>query len=320
MRLSMVASIFVAFAVAFAALAVAQTAPDRNNYQLGPGDQIVIRAENVPDISEKPVRVDLTGFINMPVIGHIKASGMTVNQLEEAIAERLKVTLEHPDVAVSITEYKSQPISVFGEVMTPGVHQLEGRKSLVEILAIVGGVKPDAGPMLQITRQIEYGRIPLPNAKDDPTGKFSIAEVQIKPLVGAKTPQFDIQIEPYDVISVPKAEYVYIAGDVTKAGALPLNDGPNVSLLVVLATSGGPTKTADLKKARIMRLVPGSAKRDEVSVDISRIISGKADDIEMAPGDILLIPGSAWKKASARALEAAVQAGTLLATYGVIGL
>lgn len=310
-------AIFLIFPAAFV---TAQTAPpDRVNYRLGSGDQIVIRAANDPDISDKPIRVDLTGFINMPTIGHIHAAGMTVDQLEAVIADRLRVIIEHPEVAVSVTEYQSQPVSVYGEVMTPGVHQLQGRKTLVELLATVGGVKPDAGPTLRITRQIEYGRIPLPGAKDDPTGRFSVAEVQIKPLIDAKTPEYDIAIEPYDIISVPKAGFVYIAGDVNKSGAMPLNDGPKVSLLVLLATSGGPTKTADLKKARIMRLVAGQSRRDQIPVDISRIISGKADDVDLSAGDILLIPGSAWKRAQARTLEAAIQAGTMIATYGIIG-
>ena len=95
---------------------------------LGPGDQIVIRAANMPDVSEKPIRIDLNGNINMPMIGRIQAGGMTVGQLEEEIARRLKVYLEEPDVAVSITEYQSQPVSVFGEVANPGVHQLQGGK------------------------------------------------------------------------------------------------------------------------------------------------------------------------------------------------
>jgi polysaccharide export outer membrane protein len=311
----------ITFLVCAAVFGSAQTPPpDRTNYRLGAGDQIIIRAANDPDISEKPIRVDLSGYINMPTIGHIHAAGMTADQLEAAIADRLKVIIEEPDVAVSVMEFQSQPVSVYGEVMTPGVHQLQGRKTLVELLAVTGGVKEDAGPALRITRQLEYGRIPLPGAKDDPTGKYSIAELQIKPLIDAKTPDFDIAIQPYDVISVPKADFVFIAGDVTKAGALPLSDGPRMSLLVLLATSGGPTRTSDLKKARIMRLVAGQNKRDQIPVDIAKIVSGKADDVELSSGDILLIPGSGLKRAQSRALESAIQAGTLLMTYGIIGL
>jgi polysaccharide export outer membrane protein len=292
--------------------------PERSSYLLGPGDQILIRAANVPDISEKSIRIDLNGSINMPMIGHIAASGLTVEQLESEIVKRLKVYLEEPEVAVSITEYQSQPVSVFGEVGNPGVHQLQGRKTLVELLAITGGLKADSGPNVLITRRLENGRIPLPGATDDPTGKFSVASLQLKPLIQAKTPEKDIEIQPYDVISVPKAEFIYVAGDVTKTGLLQLNDSPTMSIMEALSSSGGITKTSDPKKARILRPVSGTSKRDQVSVDVSRIMNGKAEDVQLVAGDILFIPVSASKKATIRALEAAIQVGTVLLTSGVV--
>jgi polysaccharide biosynthesis/export protein len=290
----------------------------RSSYLLGAGDQILIRASNVPDISEKPIRIDLNGFFNMPMIGRVEAGGLTVDQLQDEIAKRLKVYLEEPDVAVSVVEYQSQPVSVFGEVTTPGVHQLQGRKTLVEILAMTGGVKPEAGPTVRITRRLENGRIPLPGAKDDPSGKFSVAELELKPLVQAKTPQNDIEIEPYDIISVPKAEFVYIAGDVTKSGALTLTERPTMLIMEALSSTGGVTKTSDAKRARILRSVPGSSRREQVPVDIARIMNGKSEDVELQAGDILFVPGSTSKKATMRALEAAIQTGTIVLTYGVI--
>lgn len=288
-------------------------------YTLGIGDQILIRAANAPEISEKPVRIDLNGYINMPMIGRLEAKGLTVEQLEAELTKRLKVYLEAPEVAVSVSEYQSQPVSTLGEVGTPGVHQLQGRKSLVEILALSGGLKPEAGPTVRITRKLEYGRIPLPNAADDPTGKFSVAELELKPLIDAKTPEKDIQIQPYDIISVPKAEFVYIGGDVSKSGAVTLNDKTTISILEALASTGGVLKTADPRKARILRPVPGG-KREEVPVDIAKIMNGTADDIQLRAGDLLFVPGASTtgRKAALRAVEAAISTGTMILTYGVI--
>jgi polysaccharide biosynthesis/export protein len=288
------------------------------SYLLGPGDQIVIRAANAPDISEKPIRIDPTGIVNMPTIGRIHAAGLTVEALEAELVKRLKVYLEEPDVAVSLTEYHSQPVSIFGEVMTPGVHQLEGRKTLVEMLSLAGGLKEDAGPSVRLTRRLEYGRIPLPGAADDATGQFSIAELPLKPLIDAKTPDKDILVQPYDTISVPKAEFVYIAGDVTKAGAVPLTDAHSISVMEALSTSGGLLKTAAPNKSRILRPAPGASAREQVPVDVNKIMNGKAEDVRLRAGDILYIPGSAAKRASTRAIEAAVQVSTVILTYGVI--
>jgi polysaccharide biosynthesis/export protein len=314
--------LFISFSLLCHAAAVPETSERKSfagtSYLLGAGDQILIRAANVPDISEKPMRIDLNGFLNMPMIGRIEAGGLTVEQLQIEMEKRLKVYLEEPDVAISVTEYQSQPVSVFGEVVTPGVQQVQGRRTLVEILALTGGLKAEAGPTVRITRRLENGRIPLPGAKDDATGKFSVADLEIKPLIQARTPEKDIEIQPYDIISVPKAEYVYVAGDVTKSGALSLTDRPTMLIMEALSSTGGVTKTSDAKKARILRPIPGSSKREQVPVDIARIMNGKGEDVELQPGDILFIPGSASKKATLRALEAAIQTGTAILTYGVI--
>jgi polysaccharide export outer membrane protein len=285
---------------------------------LGPGDQIVIRAANAPDISEKPIRIDLGGIINMPTIGRVQAGGLTVEALEAELVKRLKVYLEEPDVAVSVTEYQSQPVSIFGEVMTPGVHQLEGRKTLVEMLSLAGGLKDEAGPSVRLTRRLEYGPIPLPGAANDATGRFSIAELQLKPLIDARTPEKDILVQPYDIISVPKAEFVYIAGDVTKSGAVSLTGAHSISIMEALSSTGGLLKTAAANKSRILRPIDGVSKREQMPVDVNKIMNGKAEDVQLLAGDILFVPGSAAKKASVRAIEAAVQAGTVILTYGVI--
>src|SRR5580658_6405073 len=138
----------------------ATPAQARVTYLLGPEDVVTIRAENAADMSEKPFRVDADGELKLPMIGRIHAGGLTPEQLEAEIAKRLKVYLEEPEVTVSITEFRSQPVSIVGAVSAPGVHQLEGQKSLVEMLAVAGGLRPDAGPMVMITRRMEFGRIP----------------------------------------------------------------------------------------------------------------------------------------------------------------
>ncbi len=110
----------------------------RSSYILGPDDQIVVHALNVPDISDKPLRLDLNGDLKLPMVGRIHAGGLTSEQLEAEMTKRLSVYLENPDVAVTIAEFHSQPVSVIGAVNAPGVHQIEGRKTLIEILSSSG--------------------------------------------------------------------------------------------------------------------------------------------------------------------------------------
>ena len=292
--------------------------PARSSYRLGADDQIILRVSNAPDLSEKPLRIDAEGYIKLPMIGRVQAAGMTTEQLEGELIKRLKVYLEQPEVAVSVAEFHSQPVSVIGAVGSPGVQQLQGRKTLVEVLSLAGGLRPDAAPNAKVTRRLEWGRIPLPGAKDDPTGQFSIAEVDLKSLIGAKNPEQNIPILPQDVISVPRADIVYILGEVTKAGALPLDAGDTISVLEALSTAGGTLRTASPGSAKILRTVAGSKKRAELPVDIKKIQAGKTEDVALMAGDILFVPGSNAKRASVRAAEAALQVGTMALTYGMI--
>src|SRR5919201_6222001 len=112
----------------------------RTTYRLGPDDQIMIQVSDVPDINGKPQRLDPNGDLKLPMIGRVRASGMTLEQLEAELTNRLKVYIHEPDVAVSVTEFHSQPVSVIGAVNTAGVRQLEGRKTLIEVLSLSGGV------------------------------------------------------------------------------------------------------------------------------------------------------------------------------------
>jgi polysaccharide export outer membrane protein len=288
------------------------------DYRLGVGAQILVRVSNAPDLNEKTFRVDQRGFIDAPMIGRVQAAGMTVEELEKVFVDRLHVMLQEPDVAITVAEYQTQPVSVFGDVGSPGVQQILGRKTLIEVLAMAGGARPDAGPVVRITRKLENGPIPLPGAAVDATGMFSVAQVELKPLIAARTPEKDILILPFDVISVPRAELVYIAGDVVKSGSLSLTDRSTMSIVEALSATGGVTKTADTKKARILRIVPGSPVRAQLPVDISKIMNGKAGDIELLAGDILVVPPSNMKKATQRALETAIQVGTVILSAGVM--
>jgi polysaccharide export outer membrane protein len=287
-------------------------------YVLGPADQIVIHASDVPDISGKPQRLDPNGDLKLPMIGRVHAAGMTLDQLERELTERLKVYLEEPDVAVTVTEFHSQPVSVIGAVGTSGIHQLEGRKTIIEVLSMAGGVGADAGPSLRITRRLEWGRVPLPGATEDTTGGFSIAEIDLRSLLDARNPEQNITVRPYDVISVPRAETVYIVGEVARPGPLPLSGGHSISVIEALSSSGGVLRTAAPGHARILRRIPGDQKRVELKIDLKQIMQGKANDLPLAAGDILVVPDSSGKKVTARAIEALVQVGTFIGTYGVL--
>jgi polysaccharide biosynthesis/export protein len=287
----------------------------RGRYILGPDDQVTIRALEAEEISEKPVQIDAGGFISVPMIGRVFAGGLTAEQLEVSIAQKLSHYLTHPEVAVNITEYRSQPVSVIGEVNNAGIVQLRGSKSLVEVLSLAGGLKPDAGYWIEITRHIEWGRIPLANARDDASGKFSVARVSYQAIVNSSSPVENIPICPNDVISVPRANLVYVTGQVRKSGGFMLREKESMSVLQALSLAEGPGVTASLSNARILRGGTGPLGRTEIPVDVKKMYDGRKPDIPMQPEDILFIPNNTGKAVGLRTMDAVIQIGTGMAVY-----
>ena len=157
-----------------------------SGYVLGPDDQIVIHAIDSPEISDKPFLIGMNGNVTLPLIGRVQAGGLTVEQLETELNTRLKKYVHDPQVAVTVAEFRSQPVSVFGAVAKPGVIQLRGRKTLYEVLSMAGGPTETAGSSLTVTRRRENGEIPLPGATVDPTGQFSTAELNVQETAGGK--------------------------------------------------------------------------------------------------------------------------------------
>jgi polysaccharide export outer membrane protein len=171
-----------------ATLGAQQAEPVATNYVLGPDDQITVQAPDVEEISGKTFRIDRSGHVNLTLIGVVQAAGLTAVELQSRIKDRLRKYLRNPDITVSITDFRSQPVSVVGAVQNSGVHQLQGSKNLLGVLSLAGGLRADAGATVKITRRLTWGRLPLPDAADDPTGQYSVASLPIRSMMIAAHP------------------------------------------------------------------------------------------------------------------------------------
>jgi polysaccharide export outer membrane protein len=289
----------------------------RSTYLLGPDDQLEISGPELTDMSTKPVRIDGEGDIAVPLAGPVHVAGLTVQQTEQELDRVLSKYIRRPQVVVNVVEVRSQPVSVVGAVNSPGVHQVQGHKTVLEMLAMAGGMRQDAGYSIRITRELEWGCIPLPSAQLDSSGKYSVAELNLRKIMDAKTPEENIQIFPHDVISVPKAEMVYVIGEVHRSGGFVLGEHQSISVLQALSLAEGLNTGADPRHAKILRLKPEADQREELKVDVKDALNGKNADIPLQGEDILFIPGSTGKKAALRGLEAAIQTGTGLAIWRV---
>jgi polysaccharide biosynthesis/export protein len=300
--------------VAPVAPAVGLASATVGSYVLGPGDVLAIKALDAEDVTSGAIRVDPSGDISLPLVGRLSAAGLTVEQLEKDLSARLRTYVRNPVVAVSVVEYRGQPVSVIGSVGQPGVVQLEGRKTLIEVLAKAGGLRPDAANTIKITRRAESGAIPLASAVKDPSGQFTVAEVSLSGIMQATHPEENILILPNDVITVPRAALVYVVGEVKKQGGFILQERASISGLQALALAEGFTIGAAPQNALIIRQ-SAEKGRVEIPTDLKEILKGKKTDVQLLPEDILFVPGSAAKSALARVAQTAIQAATSATIY-----
>jgi polysaccharide biosynthesis/export protein len=280
-------------------------------YLLGPEDQLSIHVTDLEDVSDKPFRVDPSGFIDLPLAGRISVAGLSVDQLRIVLSERLAKYVTAPQIAINVIEYRSQPVSVLGEVNNPGVHQLQGPKRLVDVISSAGGLKPDAGPRLTITRQARWGVLPLPNSHLDHSGQYLVAQVSLNDVTSGLDADQNIEVRADDVISVPRADVVYVVGEVKKSGSYSLNADDRISLVRALSLAEGLSTGAAPKKARIMRASAADpSKVTEIPVDLQQILAGKSPDQFLQRNDVLFVPNNVSGSAMKRAAEAAVQIAT----------
>ena len=285
------------------------------NYVLGPEDTITVRVFAADDIPDRPAQLDNDGMVTLPMIGTVHAAGQTIAQLQVSLTAAYKKYFKDPQVTVQVNDFRSQPVSVAGNVGLPGVVQLRGNRNLMEVIGQAGGLRADAGDSVLVTRNLSEGPIPVSGAFTDPTGKYSVAHINIRNVMNGKNPEGNIQIKPHDVITVPRARMIYVLGNVNRPGGYVMTENETVSMTQALALAGGWSATAALSGTRILRASTTGPDREQIPANIKKIMENKQHDLVMQPDDILYVPNSFGKQVTARGLEAAIGLGTGIAVY-----
>lgn len=289
------------------------SAPD---FVLGPGDQISVHVTDMDEIPQTPLRIGPSGMLDFPLIGQVKAAGLTPDQFKEELGKKLSKYITSPDITINLLESESRPVSVVGEVISPGLHQMIGPKRLLDVLSMSGGLKPDAGPNVIVTRQAQWGKLDVGPVIVDPVTGASSTSLPLDALVGLKVPGDNIFMQPGDTVSVPKAELIYVVGDVKKAGGFELTSHNTISMLHALTLAEGLGPDSAANHARILRPAPnGDGSMAQIPIDIPKIFAGKAPDVQLFANDVLFVPHSGFKVGSRRAIEAAIGLTTGILVY-----
>ena len=295
------------------------------DYRIGAEDLIDISVFEVPELS-RTARVSASGEVSLPLIGLVKAAGLSPIQLERVLSELLRRSyVKDPQVTVFLKEFRSDPVSVVGAVKMPGLYYIRTRKSLLEVLAMAQGLSEGLhrhpGRTVLITRssspQASAGSGPAIVTNDTSSavgeassgGTAGVVEVPLKELLNSGDPQWNVPVYPGDVVKVPPAGTVYVAGDVRSPGGFPLTDFDNISVIQALAMAGGPTKSAKSNNAVIIRR-DALGNRTEDRIHLGRVLKGTEPDVMLGANNILFIPGSVAKKAALRGIEMAISAAT----------
>jgi polysaccharide biosynthesis/export protein len=222
---------------------------------LGAGDVIKIAVYGNPDLALE-TRVSEAGTITFPLIGTVDVGGLSVSAAEKKIASQLESGgfLRKAQVNIIVTTLQSHLVSVLGQVNRPGRYPLEGKRTLMDMLALAGGMSADGGDTINLIRKHD--------------GKVTKDVVDIVDMVRSGNMKLDLEVAANDVIYVERAPRFYIYGEVQRPGTFRLER--TMTVLQALAVGGGLTARGTERGLVV--------KRREANGQV-RTIDAKQDDL-----------------------------------------
>lgn len=266
------------------AAAALQTPSATADYRLAPEDLLEVTLYNIPE-SEMGVtprkieaRVSQEGVITLPLVGDVRAAGLTLPALEQSLRQRYDHYLRNPQVGVSVKEFRGQRVTVTGAVKTPGIFQLTGPKTLIDLLSMAGGLDNRAGSQVHLYRQGAEGR------------QSYIIDLQAL----ARNPDLvNMPVQAGDVINVPQSGTFFVTGAVRRPGSYPLTQ--SYTFTQALTVAGGVNgDLADYSEIAIFRRRDG-LEAEKIPVNPNEVFAGKVRDPLIAPDDVIVVPVSSFK-------------------------
>ena len=277
---------------ALAALA-GQSAASSLDYQIGPEDLIEITLFNIPEAfgAERhltpritTLRVSQKGQISLPLLGQLNVTGLTVLTLEQNLRSAYDKYIHNPQVGVLVKEFR-QRVSIIGAVQKPGVFELTGPKTVIDLLAMAGGINDKAGSQVHIYRQGANGR-------ETHVIDLAILANSTGFINADNAAMVNMPVQAGDMINIPEAGMFFVDGAVRKPGSYPL--GRRYSLSQAIATAGGVDVELNSNAVSILRR-QGPGEVHTIAVDLSDVMSGTAPDPQLQPDDVIVVPTSTAK-------------------------
>lgn len=240
-----------------------------NNYMVGDGDVLKVSVYGNPDL-DATVRVGSDGTILFPLLGQVTIGGMSVGQVSDHLAKKLSDGyIVNPQVSVFVEQFRSKKAIIIGQVRNPGLYELSGPTSVLELISKAGGLTPEAGDKATIKRKIGSG-----------AAEEQMITVNLKDLMERGQAVLDAPIMDGDNVFVPKANVFYVTGEVGRPNSYRFEEGTTVIKAITMA--GGFSPIASKSRVRIIRKVNGE----------EQVIKGVAMDVNILPDDVIVVPES----------------------------
>lgn len=253
---------------------VADAAPVAESLRIGAGDLLNISVMREPDLDRR-VRVRDSGEVSLPLVGDVAVQGLSAADAAKAVEKRYLdgQFLKHPDVSVFIEEFATQQVAVLGQVGKPGSYSLPAARSLIDVLAMAGGLTEIADRHITIERasHAASAEVFLSNRADDAL-------------------EANVQVFPGDKVVVPKAGIIYVLGDVGRPGGYVMQNESRMTVLQAVAMAAGLNRTASADHVRLVRGKDGQFAEQEIP--LKEMQRGEVPDLLLEANDVLYVPFS----------------------------
>ncbi len=239
------------------------------DFIVGEGDVLKVTVYGHSDL-DATVRIGGDGSVVMPLLGPVEVTGLPVSEIAKKMTGLFADGyLINPQVSVFVEEFRSKRAVILGQVQKPGLYELPGQTTLLELISKAGGLKEDAGAKVVIKRKSGAG------TKDE-----DVVTIDLKRLVEQGEISLNLQVQDGDSIYINKAGVFFVTGEVKKPASYKVEEDTTVIKAITMA--GGLTDKASATNIKIIRKKEG---REEIFQKV------KMDD-PVLPDDVIVVPES----------------------------
>ena len=258
--------------------ATAQMHADPSDYLLGAGDLLQITVFESKNLNAL-VRVSSRGHITLPLLGQVGVKGMTARETEINIEKLYRSKyIKNPHVNVFVKEHMSRRVTLMGQFKQPGTYEYPSKQTLLDVMALAGGLTANAGNIIQVRRH--QARPNEPN----------VLLIDLNQLLKEGRMALNVDINGGDIIFAPEAGHFFVDGAVRNPGSYPIRG--KLGLSEALLTAGGIRPWGIKDSIVLIRDIDGQGRKG-IEINLNEPDN---KEMEIKDGDIIVVKSSSWGK------------------------